>query len=72
MRNVQMPLALFIILFPVFVVGGTFILMWLYNHTAHEVLPGMTARGLVAKEIGFWTAFKLALLLGGLGLGLRK
>lgn len=40
---------------------GPFIIKWLWAWTVPDLFPGAAAGGLVATEISWWSAFKLAL-----------
>ncbi len=57
----MVPLALGILVG--ILIAGPFIIKWLWAWTVPDLLPGATASGLVAAEISWWSAFKLALFI---------
>ena len=44
-----------------------FIIKWLWAWTIPDLFPGAVEQGLIAKEISYFTSFKLALFFATLG-----
>ena len=44
-----------------------FIIKWIWAWTIHDLFPGAVEQGLIAKEISYFTSFKLALFFATLG-----
>ena len=44
-----------------------FIIKWLWAWTIPDLFPGAVEKGLIAKEISYFTSFKLALFFATLG-----
>ena len=48
-----------------------FIIKWLWAWTIPDLFPGAVEQGLIAKEISWFTSFKLALFFATLGAAIK-